>query len=79
MSEPAARAEARLAFASADEARRMLASIAPENGSFVRASVEGATLVLLADADSPLSLLHSLDDALACLSAAHKAGQAGQL
>jgi len=71
----AASAEVRLTFADADEAHRMMRSIAPENGAFVRARVEGRVLVLEADADAPLSLLRTLDDALACLSAAEKAAR----
>lgn len=66
-----------LRFASETEARTMAASLAPENGDWLRARIEGATLVLEADADSPLALLHTLDDALACLSAAQRAARLG--
>jgi len=65
----------RLAFASEDEARRMADALAPENGRHLRVRVEGNVLVAEADADAPLSLLHTLDDALACLSAAEKAAR----
>ena len=75
MSGRAARAEVRLAFASEDEARRMLASLAPENGAYLRGRVEASVLVMEADADAPLALLHTLDDALACVSAAQKAAR----
>ena len=76
----AARAEVRLRFESEDAARWMAASIGPENGRHVRARVEGHVLVLEAEAAAPLSLLHTLDDVLACLSAAQRAGrQAGQI
>lgn len=63
----------RLAFATADEAERMAAALAPENGGFVRTRIEGATLVVEADAESPLSLLRTLDDVLVCLQAAQRA------
>lgn len=69
------RATLTLAFASADEAARLAAALAPENEGWLDARVEGATLVLAAQADSPLSLLHTLDDALACLGAAQKAAR----
>lgn len=68
------KATLRLAFADEAEARRLLAAIEPENGKFLRARVEDHFLVAEAEADSPLALLHTLDDVLACLSAAQKAG-----
>ena len=69
------RATLRLAFATEDEARRMAAALAPENGAHLRVSIEGNVLVAEAEADAPLKLLHTLDDALACLSAAEKAAR----
>lgn len=63
----------RLEFATEAEARDMLSALAPENGAYLRTHVEGRVLVAEAHADAPLSLLHTLDDALACLSAAQKA------
>lgn len=77
MSVAPSRASMRLEFADAAEAQRMADALAPENGSYLTTRVEGRTLVLEADADAPLSLLHTLDDALACLSAAEKAGRLG--
>lgn len=73
MSAGAHRATLRLGFASSDDATRMAASIAPENAGFLRSRVEGAALVLDAEADAPLTLLRTLDDALACLTAAERA------
>ena len=72
------RATLRLAFASEDEARRMLQALSPENGAFLSGRVEGRALVLDAAADSPLGLLHTLDDALACLGAAERAARVGR-
>lgn len=68
------RARLDLEFASAEEAARVAAALSPENAQYVRVRVEGGTLVAEADADSPLSLLHTLDDLLACAAAAQKAG-----
>lgn len=77
MSPPAAthRATLRLSFASPEEAARMAASLAPENGTWLSTRVEGHHLLAEADADSPLALLHTLDDALACLGAAQRASR----
>lgn len=74
MSEPT-RATLRLAFADETEARRMQAALSPENGSYLATRVEGNVLVAEATAESALSLLHTLDDALACLAAAQRASR----
>lgn len=71
------KAEVRLAFASPEEAVRVAASIEPENDGFLRATVVGHDLIVEAEADSPLSLLRTLDDALACIGAAEKASRVG--
>ena len=65
------RAEARvtLAFATAEEAQAAAAAIAPDNGGHLRARCEGPLLHLEASADSPMGLLRTLDDAMACLRA----------
>jgi hypothetical protein len=68
----------RLAFASHEEAARVAAALAPENAGYVRVRVEGAVLHAEADAESPLSLLHALDDVLACAAAAEKAGRVAE-
>ena len=65
----------RLRFASPEEASRMAAALAPENATYLRVRVEGSVLVAEAEADAPLALLHTLDDALACLAAAQKAAR----
>jgi hypothetical protein len=70
------RATLRLAFADAEEAARLAAALEPENDAFLRARVEGATLVADVEADEPLALLRTLDDALACLGAAQRAARA---
>lgn len=69
------RAQLRLRFASAEEAARLAESIAPENAGHLAVRLEGDALVADAAADTPLGLLHTLDDALACLSAGEKAGR----
>lgn len=69
------RATLRLAFADAHEAARLASALAPENEHFLAVRQDDAVLVLDASADGPLSLLRTLDDALACLGAAQKAGR----
>lgn len=68
------KASLRLALADEAEAQRLRAALEPENGQYLRTRVEGNVLIAEAEAASPLALLHTLDDALACLSAAQKAG-----
>ena len=69
------KATLRLQLASPEEAERLAASLAPENEGFLATRVEGDVLVAEAEAGSALSLLRTLDDALACLAAAEKAGR----
>jgi hypothetical protein len=73
-----ARATMRLAFDSPEEAARLAASLAPENQGYLGTRVDGKDIIAEADADAPLALLHTLDDALACLSAGEKAGRVGR-
>lgn len=74
MNAPLHTATLRLAFATPEEAARVAAALRPENGDHVSIVQEGAILVATAEATSPLSLLHTLDDVLACAGAAQKAG-----
>ena len=64
-----ASARARLEFPTADEARAAMQALAPDNGEFLRASVDGRTLQLEATAATPLGLLRTLEDAITCLRA----------
>lgn len=73
---PQSRVMMRLRFASEEEARQLSEVIAPENEGYVATRVDGSDLVLEAAADAPLSLLRTLDDALACLAAAERARRA---
>ncbi|MEK6984772.1 MAG: hypothetical protein AABX89_00090 [Candidatus Thermoplasmatota archaeon] len=60
----------RIEASSAEEARHLVASLAPENGTFLTARVEGAFIVLDAEATTALGLLRTVEDALQCLHAA---------
>ncbi|MGI0130159.1 MAG: KEOPS complex subunit Pcc1 [Thermoplasmata archaeon] len=63
----------RRACASAAEAERLRAAVAADNPSFVRVEVEGSTLVIRVTAASAESARATLEDLLACLSAAERA------
>ena len=63
----------RLPFHDEAQAKRLAASLAPENEGFVRVRVEGATLVAEAESDTPMGLLRTLDEVVAVLAAAEKA------
>lgn len=63
----------RLAFRDETEARRLAASLAPDDDGFVSIRVEGSTLVAEAKSETPLGLLRSLDEVVATLIAAQKA------
>lgn len=65
----AARATLRIAFATHADAEAAQAVLAPDNGEHLQSRVEGRDLVLTAAAATPMGLLRTLDDALACLRA----------
>lgn len=68
-------AHLRLWFHDEHEAARMAQSLAPENGEHLRMRRDGRVLHLEAESGTPLGLLHTLDDALACLGAAQRAAR----
>ncbi|MHB8606658.1 MAG: KEOPS complex subunit Pcc1 [Thermoplasmatota archaeon] len=53
-----------------ERARAIAAALAPEDAGFVTTVVQDAALHAEAEADSIGALLHTLDDYLACLTAA---------
>ncbi|OGS48281.1 MAG: hypothetical protein A3K68_03625 [Euryarchaeota archaeon RBG_16_68_13] len=57
------------------EAEAVALALSPDDEGYVRTRCRGATLTAVASADAPLSLLHTLDDYLACLSVAEKAAR----
>lgn len=63
-----------LEFASAGEARRVAAALEPDNEGFLRSRVEGRRLLVEGEAGTIPSLLQTLDDYLACLGVAVRAG-----
>jgi hypothetical protein len=67
-----------LEFEYGDEAtaRAVHGALAPDNAPHVRARVEGSRVIAEAEAQTPMSLLHTVEDYLACLAVAEKAVQA---
>ena len=48
-------------------------ALSPDNVSFVRGEAKGATVIASIAADTPMKLLHTVEDYLACVSVAEKA------
>lgn len=57
-------------FPSHEQAESVRRSIELDNGQYVQAAVDGQTLVLTMDAKSMPSMLHTLEDLLACVKVA---------
>lgn len=60
------------------EAEALRRAIDPDNADYVQASVDGAFLVLRSEAAGLRELQRTLDDALACLSAAERTWETGR-
>ena len=61
-----------LEFEDADSARAIAAAVALDDDDYIRTTRRGRTLIAEATADGPMSLLHTLDDYLACISVAER-------
>jgi hypothetical protein len=61
-----------LEFEDADAAKAIAAAVEIDDDGYVRTTRRGRTLVAEATADAPMSLLHTLDDYLACVSVAER-------
>lgn len=57
-------------FESAQKAEKVLGSIKADDQGFVKSTVKGRTLEGVVESTSVASLLHTLDDYLACVSIA---------
>jgi hypothetical protein len=67
-----------LEFPYADErtARAVRDALAPDDAGFVRSRTEGALVIAEMEADTPMRLLHTVEDYLACVAVAEKAVEA---
>jgi hypothetical protein len=71
------RARLTLAFEDVATAEAVAASISLDDDGYIRTERRGRTIIAEASADSTMSLLHTLDDYLACVSVAERtAGEA---
>jgi len=59
-----------LEFESPEKAKKVLRSVQTDDQGFVKSTLKGKTLEAVVDAKSIASLLHTLDDYLACVSVA---------
>lgn len=59
-------------YATEEQAEAILRSVAVDNGGFITSRREGRRLVSEAQASTPLSLLHTLEDYLACVAVAER-------
>ena len=66
------RCEIRLEFASSEDAEKVLGAVDIDNEGYVEARVDGSAVVLQVRADSLRSMLHTLDDLMACVSVADR-------
>lgn len=64
--------ELRLGYTSADEAEKVHRSVEMDNQGYIRTRVEGSSIIARIEAESLKSLLHTLDDFLACAGVAEK-------
>ncbi|AMH94356.1 hypothetical protein AR505_0635 [methanogenic archaeon ISO4-H5] len=51
-------------------ARAVLTAVSPENGEYVKSSLEGSTIIYEMEADNAGTLRNTADDLLACIKAA---------
>ena len=59
-------------------ARAVHGALAPDNAPYVTARVEGSRVIAEATAENPMSLLHTIEDYLACVAVAEKAAGAAR-
>jgi hypothetical protein len=67
-----------LGFDDLDSARAVAAAVAIDDDGYIRTTRRGQTLIAEAAADGPMSLLHTLDEYLACISVAERASEAAR-
>jgi len=67
-----------LGFDDLDSARAVAAAVAVDDDGYVRTTRRRRTLIAEAAADGPMSLLHTLDEYLACISVAERTSKAAR-
>ncbi|MCU0862057.1 MAG: hypothetical protein MUE65_07040 [Methanomassiliicoccales archaeon] len=66
-----------LDYESEEQARNVARSISLDNGGYAEAKVEGSRLVITSSAASAPSMLHTLEDLMACLKVADQVVKGG--
>ena len=59
-------------YGSEEEAKAVLKAVVVDNEEFVKTSLEGTKLLSIVESESIPSLIHTLDDYLACVSVAER-------
>ena len=59
-------------YESEDEAKAVLKAVEVDNYEFVKTTLDGKRIVSIVESDSIPSLIHTLDDYLACVSVAER-------
>ena len=67
---PLLRLELRFPYDDERTAKAVLAAVSPEHGGYVKARLEGSTIIYEMQADSAGTLRNTADDLLACIKAA---------
>ena len=72
------RATLSLTFPDAATAKAVAASVSLEDQGYIRTRRQGAVITASASADETMSLLHTLDDYLACITVAERTREAAR-
>ncbi len=65
-------------YPDAAKARAVHEALSPDNAGYVRSRTERAILIAEMEAETPMKLLHTVEDYLACLTVAEKAVDAAR-
>ena len=67
-----------VAYGDAATARAVRDALAPDAAGYVRSRAEGPRVIAEMAADTPMQLLHTVEDYLACLAVAERAAHAAK-
>ena len=65
-------------YADETQARAVHRALAPDDAGFVRSRTEGPRLIAEIEGKTPMSLLHTVEDYLACVAVAEQAVEAAR-
>ncbi len=64
------RCEMTLEYEDTETAKKIAGALSPDNEDYIKVEVRGSTIHCEASADTPMQLLHTIDDFLACVTIA---------